>query len=85
MASKSRRKLCCVDCGVDTLKIGEYYFVRTELWLSAMPSIRGMLCIGCLEERLGRRLVKSDFTNAFINRVTHGSKSQRLISRLTVS
>jgi hypothetical protein len=27
----------------------------------------GMLCIGCLEDRLGRRLTPADFTDAEVN------------------
>ncbi|MDO8571929.1 MAG: hypothetical protein Q7R79_04590 [bacterium] len=82
MGSKSRRKFLCVDCGIDTGKIHEHYFIKTELWLTVMPTIEGMLCIGCLEKRLGRRLSKKDFTDARINDPYYGAKSQRLISRL---
>ncbi|QSM01148.1 hypothetical protein SEA_NANOSMITE_124 [Mycobacterium phage Nanosmite] len=85
MASKStrsRRRFLCADCGVDTGKINEFYFIRTDLWLSVMPSIDGMLCVGCIEIRLGRRLVSTDFTNASINSLYHGRKSDRLVNRL---
>jgi hypothetical protein len=64
----------------------EFYFVHVELWLTIMPSIDGMLCIGCFEQRLGRQLVASDFTDASINNPRHGSgKSDRLLSRLRAS
>lgn len=82
MATKSRRKFLCVGCSVDTGRINEFYFIKTEIWLSVMPSTKGMLCIGCLEGRLGRRLQKDDFTNAFINSVQFSNKSERLLSRL---
>lgn len=81
--SKSRRKFLCLDCRVDTGRIHEHYFIKTELWLTVMPSIVGMLCIGCLEDRLGRELVANDFTDASINTAKHEAKSQRLMSRLT--
>ena len=81
----SRRKFLCVDCKVDTGKIGEHYFIRTDLWLKAMRTIRGMLCIGCLEKRLGRELRKSDFTDAFINSPEFEPKSQRLMERLNAT
>ncbi len=42
----------CMDCKVDTAKINEYYMVRDDLWLKANPKRKGMLCIGCLENRL---------------------------------
>lgn len=80
--AKSRTKWKCLDCGVDTGKIGEHYFVHTALWLQATNSIKGMLCVGCLETRLGRLLTRADFTEAYINRLQHGRKSVRLTARL---
>lgn len=80
--ANSRRRFLCVDCGVDTGKAHEFYFVDTKLWLSVMPSINGMLCVGCLEKRLGRQLRASDFPDVTINSPKHGSKSMRLLSRL---
>ena len=85
MASKSRQRFLCVDCKVDTGKINEHYFIRTDLWLKVMPTIYGMLCIGCLEKRLGRKLRKTDFTDAFINSPKFEPKSQRLMNRLTAA
>ena len=82
MAKKSRRRFLCVDCRMDTGKIGEYYFIHTPLWLSVVGSKTGMLCVGCLEKRLGRKLRRNDFTNAWINDPRYGPKSQRLMSRL---
>jgi len=82
VAKKSRRRFLCVDCRMDTGKIGEYYFIHTPLWLSVVGSKTGMLCVGCLEKRLGRKLRRNDFTNAWINDPRYGHKSQRLMSRL---
>jgi hypothetical protein len=57
-----RRRWHCLDCGIDTLAIGEYpYHLRDELWHAVVPSGRGMLCLECLEVRLGRPLRKKDF------------------------
>jgi len=83
VATKSRRRFLCVDCGVDTGKIHEYYFIHTQLWLSVMPSIKGMLCVADLEGRLGRKLTARDFTDATINNPRYEPKSQRLMERLT--
>jgi len=67
----------CKDCGVDitpsTGKRGfrykgrwEHYMVRDRVWKAA--GMRdGFLCIGCLENRIGRRLTARDFTSAPIN------------------
>jgi hypothetical protein len=83
--SKSRRKFRCVDCGIDTGKIHEHYFVHTSLWLQAMPSIHGMLCVEHLEKRLGRQLTQKDFTSASINSPQFEPKSQRLMQRLAAT
>lgn len=77
----SRRKWKCLDCKIDTSH--EHYFIHTELWLSVVNSKNGMLCIGCLENRLGRKLTANDFTDAYINRLDFGVKSVRLVNRLT--
>jgi hypothetical protein len=59
--AKSRR-LLCVDCGVDTLATGQYYIVRRPVWAaSGLGRQDGMLCLDCLERRLGRRLRNEDF------------------------
>ncbi len=67
----------CADCGLDTLF--EYYMVQDALWEAAGLS-RGFLCVGCMESRLGRRLVAADFTDAPCNRMTLG-ETERLRSR----
>lgn len=78
----------CWDCGVNTSDIGEYYMVLDAVWQSAVPS-RGsyygadggvMLCIGCLESRLGRRLVSADFIDAPINYIFN--QSDRMVDRI---
>lgn len=70
----------CVDCGVHTGKIGEYYMVKNTLWHEHGVE-RGMLCIGCLENRMQRSLTKGDFTKCALNTVNR--KSARLVNRLT--
>jgi dissimilatory sulfite reductase (desulfoviridin) alpha/beta subunit len=70
----------CRDCGVDTFAIREYFMVHDELWDSLVPERVGYLCIGCLEECIGRRLVPADFTHAPINAPAPGD-SDRLTDR----
>jgi hypothetical protein len=59
----------CRDCAIDVIPMfggSEWYMVHEEVWQYAgMPP--GYLCIGCLEERIGRRLTPLDFTDAPIN------------------
>lgn len=55
----------CVDCSKDTME-NDYYSVENEVWLAAGMKIDpmgddGMLCIACLERRLGRPLTLADF------------------------
>ena len=57
---------------------GDYYMVKDDIWLEAVPLYkyigvvppvedRTQLCIPCLEKRLNRTVVKSDFTSFPIN------------------
>ena len=78
----SRQKWFCLDCGVDTGKISEHYFIKTPLWMSLVGSDKGMVCVGCLEKRLGRKLNKNDFTQCYLNDPKRNNMSERLLSRL---
>jgi hypothetical protein len=69
----------CRDCGVNTRVLEEYYFVRPEIWRQAKGDKR-MLCIGCLERRLGRRLGQRDFASSSLDGTF--SASRRLENRL---
>jgi hypothetical protein len=60
-------RLHCLDCGVDTVAINEFYMVTDDVWRAANPSLDGMLCIECLERRLGRTLGPNDFSDAPCN------------------
>jgi hypothetical protein len=76
----------CLDCGVETFAIGEAYMVHDELWRAACPwnadgRMFDFLCVGCLEKRIGRRLVARDFKDAPIN-CLHPTNSRRLRDRL---
>lgn len=56
----------CRDCAVDVGAIGEWFMVTDDVWPLARDG--GVLCVGCLECRIGRRLVARDFTAAPVNR-----------------
>ena len=56
--------------------------LRDEIWFSVADSARGMLCITCIESRLGRRLTPMDFNLCYLNDPKFGCKSIRLLSRL---
>lgn len=74
----------CWDCNVCTLCIDEYYMVDNGTWEVATEDFggHGMLCIGCLEARLGGKLIASDFPDYPINRGFF-PYSTRLLNRLT--
>lgn len=78
---RSKTKWNCLDCQENTKY--EHYFVRTEVWLNAVGSTVGMLCVGCLESRLCRSLVPSDFTGAHINNPKTNAMTDRLRNRIT--
>lgn len=68
----------CSDCGTNTRS--EYYMVWDHIWevYGADP----FLCIGCLEDRMGRELWGGDFTHYPVNNVNQWDKSDRLVDRL---
>jgi hypothetical protein len=55
--------------------------VTDEAWAIANPKKYGMLCIGCLESRLGRTLTGDDFPDYPINDGIFGM-SPRLKARI---
>lgn len=75
----------CVDCGVSTKENHEYYMVVDHVWRQTGIPLggcgNGMLCIGCLEGRVNRKLTPEDFTNYPINRGFF-TPSDRAISRI---
>jgi hypothetical protein len=59
----------------------EVYTVKSAIWEAAgMEPMAGCLCIGCLEQRLGRTLTPRDFSrNHPFNNKTPGT--ERLLAR----
>ena len=74
----------CMDCNLNTLFNNEYYMINHSLWDSITVETKGngMLCIGCVEVRIGRSLTGADFTDAPINQVGFYNKSDRLLNRI---
>jgi hypothetical protein len=44
----------------------KYFMVTDEVWAAAGDP-QGCLCVGCLEERIGRRLTRADFDEVPMN------------------
>lgn len=71
----------CKDCGICTLCISEYYMVTDEVWEAAGLD-KGMVCIACLEARIGKTLTATDFTDCPLNIDSGWARSDKLASRL---
>lgn len=62
----NRNTWLCLDCGENTFENNEdYYMLRNRLWRRLVPreERHGMLCLACVEGRLGRPLTPADFRN----------------------
>jgi hypothetical protein len=76
----------CADCGLGTIVARENYTVHGAVWDQAWPLARRkpwrkvagqqILCVGCLEHRIGRQLIANDFHTA------GNDVSERLAARL---
>lgn len=51
-------------------------------WYLVHNSERGMLCVGCIEARLGRQLVATDFNDSYLNSSRSFERSARLLDRM---
>jgi hypothetical protein len=61
--------------------------VEDDVW-DVATAARGkadMLCVGCLEDRIGELLTKDDFSDAPLNSLPYWTRSERLKSRLNSS
>jgi hypothetical protein len=63
----NNRNWLCMDCGKNTFdNPADYYMLRNRLWRTLVPRSQrhGMLCLACVELRLGRSLLPNDFRNS---------------------
>jgi hypothetical protein len=79
----------CHDCGGRAWRqLREDYIVHDDIWhqaCTAKPVMKddcGLLCVGCIEQRLGRRLNSTDFKVCVPLNVGPG-KSVRLLDRMS--
>ena len=75
----------CLDCRARAwADLHEDFYVHDQLWQQAAPEDNGdgevMLCVGCLEKRLGRKLTRDDFKSPHRGR----KLSARLMDRLAL-
>lgn len=86
VADESSVSWPCADCArectpPDESEVWEWYMVHDQVWSDAGMGPHGVLCVGCLEGRLGRRLDRGDFPDLPVN-VPSPTKSERLNDRL---
>jgi len=64
-----RKNFICVDCGKDTW-VGnmDYYMIRLDLW-DKYGVGDNMLCVKCIETRLGHKLTRDDITDCMLNHI----------------
>lgn len=72
----------CKWCGIDTFDTSEMYMVTDEIWRRYGPPTNGLLCIGCIEDRMGRQLQPDDFKDVPLNTDDRFRRSDRLRDRL---
>jgi hypothetical protein len=78
----------CDDCGLGTELLKEDYLVTDAVWEQAWVGRRKwwhleILCIGCLEARLNRKLTRHDFIiDSPLNDPHTYRMSERLLNRL---
>jgi hypothetical protein len=74
----------CMDCAVDTQDIHEYYTLHNHVWydITSHTCGRGMLCLGCVEHRLGRTLVPEDFQAGVPINEGYWPRSERFVDRI---
>jgi hypothetical protein len=72
----------CVDCGVDTIAINEYYELNDTVWAQGRLSETVLACLGCVERRIGRELRRADFLKCPLNDEPSGRRLARLRDRL---
>jgi hypothetical protein len=59
-----RNHWLCLDCSEDlSLPGGDYYGLKNQLWRQLVPRSQrhGMLCLRCVQTRLGRVLIPDDY------------------------
>ena len=69
----------CEDCGSD---YDEDYMVQNDIW-KTYGAGDGMLCIGCLGNRMGRKLRRQDFIDLPVSEINPETQSLRLQDRLS--
>lgn len=61
-------KYNCKDCDKDCfIENKDYYMITKELWKQYGVG-KGLLCLNCIEKRLGRKLIKEDIFDCCLTR-----------------
>lgn len=67
LQTNPRPKDLCKDCGKNTrIDDKDYYMINDVLW-KIYGVGEGMLCMDCMEKRIGRKLIAMDLTMCPLN------------------
>jgi hypothetical protein len=73
----------CRDCATNTFRDGEFFQLKDDIWgLTGLAPDGGMLCVGCVEARIGRKLAAADFVDGPPNTWGRLYRSDRLQDRM---
>ncbi len=68
----------CNDCGKDCMEDNkDYYMVKHEIWNEHGVG-EGMLCMDCMERRMGHKLTKEDILECFVTTIFNSYTSKIL-------
>lgn len=84
VANRSIMAGCCHDCFINVYDNGEYdYILHNKVWKKAAKKDHDkLLCSGCVEERLGRKLKFKDFNWEVPLNYIDGDRSYGLLERM---
>ncbi len=80
------KKYECMECKKPCLGWADDYMVHDALWLSVMPSKKGLLCLQCFEKKLGRAVSTQDLPNMPANdKLKTALRTQRAMESITTA
>lgn len=53
-----QESLICKCCGIQNF---DMVMIKDDLWLSISENCKDLLCVNCMESKLGRRITERDF------------------------
>jgi len=73
--------LHCYECNRNLEEIKQYFMIKNHLWRSYGVG-DNFLCMDCLEQRIGRRLLLDDFTFCTTNAIYLAFNRERHLPKI---